>query len=152
MGVASKYGRMDRDTMASGKMVLLADLAGWFMLRATSMLELGRMIRRTAMVPTVTTMVVGTRVSGSQINSTERELKNGLMVQSMQVSTWKEKSTELASLSGLIKAPTPVISTTTTYMGAASTTGRMGACLQATGSTTEWKAWAFLPGAMAGST
>jgi hypothetical protein len=89
MVVVYKSGLMDLDTMDSGEMEWQMDMVDLFMQRAMFMKVNGRKIKQTVMEFIHISMEVDMKDIGYKINNMVVELSNGLMVQSMRVSTNK---------------------------------------------------------------
>jgi hypothetical protein len=92
MVMGSKYGLMDQSMKVNGRMIKLMALENWFMLMVISMKDSGKMIKPTVMVTILMQMVQLITENGKMTNNMEKELKHGLMEQSMRANILKAKS------------------------------------------------------------
>jgi len=110
----------------------------------------GRTTRRTAAEYTLMLMEADMKESGSRTSSTDSVLRGGPMVPHTRDSTFRGKSTAMASSHGLIIALTPATFMITTFTVVESTSGLMGECSLVSGGTTRWRATGHSHGPMAG--
>lgn len=82
MEEAYKYGLMDPDMMAFGKMMLLKVMEDLYMLREMSMRASGKMTKLMATVYTLTITEIDMLETGKKINNMEKESKYGQMIHS----------------------------------------------------------------------
>merc|ERR1712086_208497 len=119
-----------------------------FMLMVTCMTVCGLMIRHMAMVFTAIWMELNTKEIGKRINNMDRVLKPGLMVPSMMVNMYMERSMDKVDSLGLMEAHILDNSKKITFKVTEHTTGLMADNLSDPGSIIKWKVMVHSPGLM----
>lgn len=110
------------------------------------------MIRPRAREHTLMPMVPTMRGNGQTINSTDMELKAGLMVLDTRANIWRERKKAREDSLLLMEVFTRVNSAKMKSQDKEITFGLMENLTQATGQRTKWTDKAFLPGEMERST
>ena len=88
------------------------------------------------------------KVTGVRTSSTDKELRNGLMVLLTRVSITKVKSMEKGLSHGQTNPHLPVSSKTTILMVMVFMSGPTAECIRETGRITRWKGMVHSPGPM----
>ena len=150
MAAASRSGWTDPATRGTGRTTRLMAEGDSFMPMEMSMRGTGRTTRHTGAEYTLMLMEADMKESGSRTSNMDSVLRGGPMVPHTRDSTFRGRSTAMASSPGLIIAHTPVTFMITTFTVAESTNGLMAECSLASGGTTRWRAMGPSHGPMAG--
>jgi hypothetical protein len=130
-----KVGSMEVSTRATGRTTKRTVEVVSFMPMVTFTLANGKTIKHMATEYTTIQTVLNTRAGGSKISNTARVRKCGQTMRATRVLTKKEKSTGLASSTGLMDLRTQVTLLTTIWKETASTPGAMVASSTGNGKT-----------------